>query len=176
MLIAESHSGIVPLVNQADATKAAYLRQGWTEVDREEDDSRSVTCTSLPGPLIAASEAWTVQTFGRRLLLRLCAYQPDPSKRQEGGPVSDVAEREVRCIPPTDAKEDDKGHVLPPVASDQCQQEYREEPNPQRSHCRTIGKEPASATIVAWVPALLTWATAGESVWTRICPGDYDAV
>ena len=41
VLVAESHSDIVPLVNQAEAMKAAYLRKGWTEVESDQDDSLS---------------------------------------------------------------------------------------------------------------------------------------
>ena len=41
VLVAESFSDIVPLVNQAEAMKAAYLRKGWTEADSDQDDSLS---------------------------------------------------------------------------------------------------------------------------------------
>lgn len=41
VLVAESFSEIVPLVNHAESMKAAYLRKGWTEVEGEHDDSRS---------------------------------------------------------------------------------------------------------------------------------------
>ena len=41
VLVAESHSDIVRLVNQAEAMKAAYLRKGWTEIESEQDDSLS---------------------------------------------------------------------------------------------------------------------------------------
>ena len=41
VLVAESFSEIVPLVNQAESMKASYLRKGWTEVEGEHDDSRS---------------------------------------------------------------------------------------------------------------------------------------
>lgn len=38
VLVAESFSDIVPLVKQADAMRAAYLRKGWTDVDSDQDD------------------------------------------------------------------------------------------------------------------------------------------
>ena len=40
VLVAESHSDIVTLVNQAEAMKASYVRKGWEELDVERDDSR----------------------------------------------------------------------------------------------------------------------------------------
>lgn len=40
VLVAESHSDIVTLVNQAEAMKASYMQEGWDELDVERDDSR----------------------------------------------------------------------------------------------------------------------------------------
>ena len=40
VLVAESHSDIVTLVNQAEAMKASYLNKGWNELDVERDDTR----------------------------------------------------------------------------------------------------------------------------------------
>ena len=38
VLVAESFSDIVPLVDQAEAMRTAYLRKGWTDVDTDQDD------------------------------------------------------------------------------------------------------------------------------------------
>ena len=38
VLVAESFADIVPLVDQAEAMRTAYLRKGWTDVDSDQDD------------------------------------------------------------------------------------------------------------------------------------------
>ena len=40
VLVAESHSDIVTLVNQVETMKASYMQKGWDELDEERDDSR----------------------------------------------------------------------------------------------------------------------------------------
>ena len=39
VLVAESHSDIASVVDQADAMRSSYLRKGWEEVESERDDS-----------------------------------------------------------------------------------------------------------------------------------------